>query len=168
MSSSSEEEKIYDVISKALLSLCEEKPNDPVDFLSRKMLELIGENPKPLVRVLDSVRVDRIANDNAIITVDKIALQNLKKDFYDNYKIIEEISVNNYLVEDIKLGETNGQKCARIIDKSFNQISSNDRMIITLTNLSHPNLIRILEILEDDKYFYSFQCHLIWLRPNYK
>ena len=154
MSSSSEEEKIYDVISKALLSLCEEKPNDPVDFLSRKMLELIGENPKPLVRVLDSVRVDGSANDNAIITVDKIALQNLKKDFYDNYKIIEEISVNNYLVEDIKLGETNGQKCARIIDKSLNQISLSDRMITTLTNLAHPNLIRILEILEDDKYFY--------------
>ena len=81
MSSSSEEEKIYDVISKALLSLCEEKPNDPVDFLSRKMLELIGENPKPLVRVLESVRVDRNVNENAIITVDKIALQNLKKIF---------------------------------------------------------------------------------------
>ena len=81
MSSSSDEEKIYDIISKALLSLCEEKPNDPV---------------------------------NSIITVDKIALQNLKKYFYNNYKIIEEIPVNNYLVEDIKLGETNGQKCVSI------------------------------------------------------
>ena len=36
---------IYNVINNALLALCEQKPNDPVDFLSRKMLELIGDNP---------------------------------------------------------------------------------------------------------------------------
>ena len=152
MSSSSEEEKIYDVISKALLSLCEEKPNDPVDFLSRKMLELIGEGP--LVRIKDSIRVDRQTNENAVIKMEKIAIQNLQKDFFENYKIIEEISVNNYLIEDLKLGDSNGQKCARIIDKSLNKISLSDRMITTLINLSHPNLVRIIEILEDDKYFY--------------
>ena len=64
--------------------------------------------------------------------------------------------MNNYLVEDIKLGDTNGQKCARIVDKSLNKnkVLMSDRIIATLVKLSHPNLIKIIEILEDDKYFY--------------
>jgi calcium-dependent protein kinase len=152
MSSSSEEEKIYDVISKALLALCEVKPNDPVDFLSRKMLELIGEPPSS--RLKTSIRVDRPANENVVIKMEKIAIENLQKDFYENYKIIEEISVHNFLVEDLNLGDSNGQKCVRIISKSQNKISLSDRMITTLINLSHPNLVRIIEILEDDKNFY--------------
>ena len=155
MSLPKEEEKIYDVISKALLSLCEQKPNDPVDFLSRKMLELIGEDPSKFIRTKESLIEDKIT-DNVIISPDKIAIQNLKKDFYENYKIKEEISINNYIVEDLKLGDSNGMKCARIIDKSLNQnkILLSDRAITTLVKLSHPNLIRIIEILEDDKYFY--------------
>ena len=152
MSSNSEEEKIYDVISKALLSLCEENPNDPVDFLSRKMLELIGE--KPSLRSVGTIRDDKPPSDNAVISLDKVAFQNLKKDFYENYKIIEELSNNNYIVEDLKLGDSNGQKCVRIIDKSLSQILLSDRTISTLIKLSHPNIIRIIEILEDDKYFY--------------
>ena len=44
------EEEIYNVISEALLQLCEQKPNAPVDFLSRKMLELIGDNPDEFER----------------------------------------------------------------------------------------------------------------------
>ena len=152
MSSNSEEEKIYDVISKALLSLCEEKPNDPVDFLSRKMLELIGE--KPSLRSVSTIREDKPPTDNAVISLDKVAIQNLNKDFYENYKIIGELSINNYIVEDLKLGDSNGQKCVRIIDKSLSQILLSDRTISTLIKLSHPNIIRIIEILEDDKYFY--------------
>ncbi len=42
----SEENEIYSVISKALFSLCQEKPNDAIDFLSKKMLEIIGDDPK--------------------------------------------------------------------------------------------------------------------------
>ena len=41
-----EENDIYLVISKALESLCQEKPNDAIDFLSKKMLEIIGDDPK--------------------------------------------------------------------------------------------------------------------------
>jgi len=41
-----EENEIYLVISKALHALCQEKPNDAIDFLSKKMLEIIGDNPK--------------------------------------------------------------------------------------------------------------------------
>ena len=155
MSISHEEEKIYDVISKALLSLCEQKPNDPVDFLSRKMLELIGEDSSLAIRTKESVIEDKLT-DNALIRADKIAIQNLKKDFYDHYQIIEEISVNNYIIEDKVVGDDNGRKCVRIIDKALNknQVLLSDRTINTLVKLSHPNLIRIIEILEDDKYFY--------------
>ena len=48
--SETEEQEIYRVISDALLCLCEQKPNDPVDFLSRKMLELIGDDPSTAIR----------------------------------------------------------------------------------------------------------------------
>lgn len=41
-----EENEIYSVISKALQALCQEKPNDSIDFLSKKMLEIIGDDPK--------------------------------------------------------------------------------------------------------------------------
>ena len=155
MSSQSEEEKIYDVISKALLSLCEQKPNDPVDFLSRKMLELINEDPTKAIRKKETIIEDKL-NENILISPDQLAIQNLKKDFFSNYKIIEEISNNNYIVEDLKLGDSNGKKCVRIIDKTLteNKVLLSDRIITTLVKLTHPNLIRIIEILEDDKYFY--------------
>ena len=155
MTTQEETQKIYDVIEKALLSLCKEKPNDPVDYLSRKMLELIGDDPMAAIR-RKTTQIGGGVSENVILSPDKIVIQNLKKDFYANYKIIEEISVNNYLIEDLKLGDVNGQRCARIIDKSLNQnkILMSDRVITTLVKLSHPNLIKIIEILEDDKYFY--------------
>ena len=148
--SEEEEKKIYDVINDALLSLCKEKPNDPVDFLSRKMLGLIGVDPSEIIRKVSKDRDNKMIDD-VLITPEKLAIQNLKKNFYKNYKIIEEISINNYLVEDINLGDT---KCARIIDKSLNETLMSDRAISTLVKLSHPNLVKIIELLEDDKYFY--------------
>ena len=120
MATQEETQKIYEVIEQALLSLCQEKPNDPVDYLSRKMLELIGDDPVAAIRKKATI-IESAVTDNIILSPDKVAIQNLKKDFYQNYRIIEEISMNNYLVEDIKLGDTNGQKCARIVDKSLNK-----------------------------------------------
>ena len=155
MATQEETQKIYEVIEEALLSLCREKPNDPVDFLSRKMLQLIGDDPNSAIRKKTTL-IEGSVTDNIILSPDKIAIQNLKKDFYQNYRIIEEISMNNYLVEDLKLGDANGQKCARIIDKAANKnkILMSDRIISILVKLSHPNLIKIIEVLEDDKYFY--------------
>ena len=139
MATQEETQKIYEVIEEALLSLCQEKPNDPVDYLSRKMLQLIGENPSAAIRK-KSTLLDSSITNNVILAPDKIVIQNLKKDFYENYKIIEEISMNNYLIEDLKLGDANGQKCARIIDKTTNKnkILMSDRIISTLVKLSHP------------------------------
>lgn len=42
----SDENEIYSVISTALQALCREKPNDSIDFLSKKMMEIIGDDPK--------------------------------------------------------------------------------------------------------------------------
>ena len=157
MTTQEETQKIYDVIEAALLSLCQEKPNDPVDYLSRKMLELIGEDSSAAIRKkTTNIMPGSGLSENIVLSPDKIAIQNLKKDFYSNYKILEEISVNNYLIEDLKFGDANGQKCARIIDKQLNQnkILMSDRVITTLVKLSHPNIVKIIEILEDDKYFY--------------
>ena len=152
MATQEETQKIFEVIEQALLSLCREKPNDPVDYLSRKMLELIGDDPNSAIRKKTTL-IEGEVKDNIVLSAEKIAIQNLKKDFYQNYKIIEDISLNNYLIEDLKLGDENGQKCVRIIDKSTNKnkILMSDRIINTLVKLSHPNLIRIIEILEDDK-----------------
>lgn len=155
MATQEETQKIYEVIEEALLSLCQEKPNDPVDYLSRKMLQLIGDDPTSAIRKKNTL-IEGNVTENIVLSPDKIAIQNLKKDFYENYKILEQISINNYLIEDLKLGDANGQKCARIIDKSNNRhkILMSDRIITTLVKLSHPNLIKIIEILEDEKYFY--------------
>ena len=43
--SSEEENKMYQIINDALFALCEEKPNNPIDYLARKMLELAGVDP---------------------------------------------------------------------------------------------------------------------------
>lgn len=44
-----EENDMYKVINDALFSICEEKPNDPLDFLSRKMMDLVGEDSNSLM-----------------------------------------------------------------------------------------------------------------------
>lgn len=43
-----EENEMYKIISDALFSLCENKPKNPIKYLSAKMLELIGDNPDSL------------------------------------------------------------------------------------------------------------------------
>ena len=146
MATQEETQKIFEVIEQALLSLCREKPNDPVDYLSRKMLELIGDDPNSAIRKKTTL-IEGEVKDNIVLSAEKIAIQNLKKDFYQNYKIIEEISLNNYLIEDLKLGDENGQKCVRIIDKSTNKnkILMSDRIINTLVKLSQD--IYIVQVL---------------------
>lgn len=43
--SESEENEIFLVISKALEALIQEKPKDSIEFLTKKMLEIIGDDP---------------------------------------------------------------------------------------------------------------------------
>jgi calcium-dependent protein kinase len=152
MATETEEQEIYKVISEALLSLCEEKPNDPVDYLSRKMLELIGDDPNSVVRKLSEEDNNEKVNENIIITPEKIALNNLSKNFFEYYNIIKLIVDNVYLCEDIKLGGE--EKCVRIIDKKKNPFFLSEGKIKMLVNLDSPNIIKIFNIFEDDDYIY--------------
>ena len=148
MASESDEQEIYKVISEALLSLCEEKPNDPVDYLSRKMLELIGDDPKNAVREKEEEEInDKKINENIIITAEKLILNNLHKNFSEFYSIIDLIEDNVYLCEDLKLGDL---KCVRIIDKEKNPVFLSEGKIKMLVSLDSPNIIKIFNIFEDD------------------
>ena len=148
MASESDEHEIYRVISEALLSLCEEKPNDPVDYLSRKMLELIGDDPKNAVRKKEEEEInDKKINENIIITAEKLILNNLHKNFSEFYSIIDLIEDNVYLCEDLKLGDL---KCVRIIDKEKNPVFLSEGKIKMLVSLDSPNIIKIFNIFEDD------------------
>ena len=148
MASESDEQEIYKVISEALLSLCEEKPNDPVDYLSRKMLELIGDDPKNAVSKKEEEEInDKKINENIIITAEKLILNNLHKNFSEFYSIIDLIEDNVYLCEDLKLGDL---KCVRIIDKEKNPVFLSEGKIKMLVSLDSPNIIKIFNIFEDD------------------
>ena len=152
--SETEEQEIYRVISDALLCLCEQKPNDPVDFLSRKMLELIGDDPSTAVRKKeieeegDNVKV----NENIIFSAEKLAIMDISEKFDDHYKIIEELSLHTFKVED--LSNENVPKAARIVNKKTTNIFLSDKKIKMLSGLDHPNIIKIFKILEDDDYIY--------------
>lgn len=150
-----EEQEIYKVISDALLTLCEQKPNDPVDFLSRKMLELIGDDPTNAVRAKD-VDVDESelnkVNENIIISAEKVAISGLNQKFDEHYRIIEQISTNTYLVEEIKNDTV--LKAVRIINKKDKNVFLSDKKIKMLCELDHPNIIKIINIMEDEDYIY--------------
>ena len=148
MASESDEQEIYKVISEALLSLCEEKPNDPVDYLSRKMLELIGDDPKNAVRKKEEEEInEKKINENIIVSAEKYVLNNLHKNFSEFYSIIDLIEDNVYLCEDLKLGDL---KCVRIIDKEKNPVFLSEGKIKMLVSLDSPNIIKIFNIFEDD------------------
>ena len=150
MASETEEQEIYRVISEALLSLCEEKPNDPVDYLSRKMLELIGDDPQNAVRAKEEKEdsYEQKVNENIIITAEKLALNNIHKNFYEFYNIIELIEDNVFLCEDVK--NEGDLKCVRIIDKNKNPVFLSEGKIKMLVSLDSPNIIKIFDIFEDD------------------
>ena len=143
------EEEIYSVISDALLQLCEQKPNAPVDFLSRKMLELIGDNPESFERKkAEIIEDDKKGENEMIISPEKLAIEGLHQNFTDLYNIIDKISYNTFTVENIK-GEPT-LKCARIIEKSNSPVFLSDRKIKMLIGLDHPNIVKNYQILEDE------------------
>ena len=52
-----EENEMYQIINDALFELCEEKPNNPIDYLARKMIELIGLEPNQALTIKKKVKV---------------------------------------------------------------------------------------------------------------
>ena len=118
------------------------------------MLDLIGENPAKAVRKIEKTPDDK-QNDNIIISSEKLALKSLHQNFYDNYKITEELSINCYVVEDLKLGNTNEPKCVRILDRSLNPTFMSDRKIKMLINLSHTNIKNLSNFRRRKFFIYS-------------
>ena len=150
-----EEQEIYKVISDALLTLCEQKPNDPVDFLSRKMLELIGDDPSNAVRAkdldVDENELNKV-NENIIISAEKVAIAGLNKKFDEYYRIVEQISTNTYLIEEINNDTVAKAVC--IINKKDKNVFLSDKKVKMLCELDHPNIIKIINIMEDEDYIY--------------
>ena len=150
-----EEQEIYKVISDALLTLCEQKPNDPVDFLSRKMLELIGDDPSNAVRAkdldVDENELNKV-NENIIISAEKVAIAGLNKKFDEYYRIVEQISTNTYLIEEVNNDTV--AKAVRIINKKDKNVFLSDKKVKMLCELDHPNIIKIINIMEDEDYIY--------------
>ena len=48
------------------------------------MLELIGDDPNSAIRKKTTL-IEGEVKDNIVLSAEKIAIQNLKKDFYQNY-----------------------------------------------------------------------------------
>ena len=138
-----------------MLTLCEQKPNDPVDFLSRKMLELIGDDPSNAVRAkdldVDENELNKV-NENIIISAEKVAIAGLNKKFDEYYRIVEQISTNTYLIEEINNDTV--AKAVRIINKKDKNVFLSDKKVKMLCELDHPNIIKIINIMEDEDYIY--------------
>ena len=47
-----EENIMYKYLSESLLEVCEKKPSNPIGFLSKSLLSLIGDDPELLSRTL--------------------------------------------------------------------------------------------------------------------
>lgn len=149
-----EEEELYNIISSSLFELCREKPLDPIYFLSSKMLELTGIDIKTMNLNINS---KSSAKDKLMLTTIKKMCEGKK--FHETYNIIKNISkskISNvessiYLVE--KKSDSKYKYCAKIISKNSNiHISETNKEKLIL--IDHKNLAKIVEIEEDDKYFY--------------
>lgn len=148
-SSQNEEEKIYDIISNSLEALCKEKPNDPIFYLSAKMLEFVGEDINKLGLKLYS----RINNkDKVMLTaVDDMAT----KSFGDTYKIIKPLGVGKFgsvFLAELRIDSTY-KYAVKIVEKNKDVFIS-EMHKDQLRQLDHRNLVKIKDIIEEDNHYF--------------
>lgn len=154
---SQSEENIYSVISDALLDLCEKKPNDPIDYLSRKMFELNGENPNELEKPeedTEQIKIDRLKSktSNYIITKGNLSIINIGEKFEDHYTVKERIYKNIFKVQELSIA--NNQRVGRMINKgSYSNILLSDKKMKILLELDYPFIIKIYDIFETRETF---------------
>jgi len=153
--SDEEENEIYNIIKTALYSLCEAKPKDPVEYLARKMLNLVeDQNSNPSIfRESILERKQTIGTDNLVMKVQNVVMETLAEPFLEKYKILEKIRGEVYLAQDLKVPEL--KKAVKIIDKEKSDMYGiSENTLDTIINLDHPNVIKIYEIFEDENHLY--------------
>jgi len=155
--SEEEENEMYNIIKTALFSLCDEKPNHPVDYLAKKMLELVdGTKSAFISRKTIMERRPSTEIDEYLIKVDTIRNENYSKQFLDFYRIIHKVNGDVYLIEDLKVPEL--KKVAKIINKEKTKLNGVPENILDiLLSLDHPNVTKTYEILEDEYHLYAIE-----------
>ena len=90
-----EEKEMYDIIEEALLSLCNEKPNNPVEYLSKKMLTLIHDNSEFFKK-----RIVCISKGNTVeevnVNLENFSFGNANKKFSESYKVLNPIGMGSH------------------------------------------------------------------------
>lgn len=153
-----EEEELYQIISKSLMEVCEEKPSDPIYFLSSKMLELVNID----INSLDLKLYHRQNNKDKLMLTTLDKLKN-GKSFLDTYNILHPLGNGSlgsvYLIE--KKADPTFKYAAKIIEKKDSSgIVISETLKHTLSSMDHRNLVKIIEIEEDDSniYFVNEYC----------
>ncbi|MCQ2821390.1 MAG: protein kinase, partial [archaeon] len=148
------EDEIYKIISLALIDLCENKPNDPVDHLSKKMFELIGEDPNQQRRRVKRDSTKRVGA-SALFSKSEVALANLSKNIEEFYKIGKKIQGNLFKAVDLK---DSSKKVVRILIKKKNpNFSIGEKKIKLLYELEHAHIQKVVAIFEDKKRFQTVE-----------
>lgn len=156
--SEEEENEMYNIIKTALFSLCDEKPNRPVEFLAKKMLEIVDGDSLNTQISRKSIVVNKpsVDTDDYNIKIENILNENYTKPFLENYKILDKVYGDVYLVEDLKIPEI--KKVVKIIDKNKTDLDGlPEKTLESLLNLSHPNVINIYDIIEDEYNLYIIE-----------
>jgi calcium-dependent protein kinase len=154
-----EENLMYQIINEALLGLCREKPNNPVDFLSKRMLEIIGLEGELFRK---KKRFSGMEDIHLSSHVDKVSqiIRPVGRKFNLNYKIMSKLGVGSYgevsLCEDIQMPDM--KKVVKIVSKSEEHPHNlTENSVDLLLSLDHPNIVKIHEIIEDENHLYIVQ-----------
>ena len=164
------ENQLFSIINKALYSICDDKPSNPVESLSNKMFELIGE-PNYINNLKKKVDNNTTNNYNGTYTYRRFEFDDLysieKKIGEGAYGVVylcrnkREEELNNYKNNNINKSNISkifddindsDYKAVKIIKKSNKYISETD--IDTLTKLDFPYIIKIHDIIEDELNIY--------------
>lgn len=147
------EEQIFSIINDALFNICEEKPSNPIESLSAKMFQLIGEDPSEILKKRRQTQEQSKSVSNINDT------QSCNHSFSALYKIVKKIGHGSYgtvFTTQLRNEQANanlnsqsaGLRSVKIIKKNVKHLSESNREL--LKKLDHPNIVKIHEVMEDD------------------